>query len=77
MPVASRELKRVRAMEDTDDLKKFKAFNAIRQSRAVARLWGIRARKPRKQKLTTCRNLRNKQYLAYDKRICFSRNKTI
>merc|ERR1711894_546914 len=27
------------------DLKSFKAFNAIRQSRAVARLWGIRAKK--------------------------------
>merc|ERR1711994_619268 len=45
MPVASRDHKRVRAMEVTDDLKKFKAFNAIRQSRAVARLWGIRAKK--------------------------------
>merc|ERR1711994_484785 len=45
MPVANRDLKRVRAMEVTDDLKKFKAFNAIRQSRAVARLWGIRAKK--------------------------------
>ena len=32
-------------MEVTDDLKNFKAFNAIRQSRAVARLWGIRAKK--------------------------------
>merc|ERR1712176_1016634 len=27
------------------DLKNFKAFNAIRQTRAVARLWGIRAKK--------------------------------
>merc|ERR1712059_125108 len=45
MPVPSRILKRPRAMEVTDDLKKFKAFNAIRQSRAVARLWGIRAKK--------------------------------
>jgi large subunit ribosomal protein L13e len=45
MPFASRELKRVKAMEVTEDLKKFKAFNAIRQSRAVARLWGIRAKK--------------------------------
>jgi large subunit ribosomal protein L13e len=45
MPVASRDLKRIRAMEVTDDLKNFKAFNAIRQSRAVARLWGIRAKK--------------------------------
>merc|ERR550539_1678896 len=45
MPVAGRDTKRVRAMEVTDDLKKFKAFNAIRQSRAVARLWGIRAKK--------------------------------
>ncbi len=38
-------VKRPRAMELTDDLKKFKAFNSIRQSRAVARLWGIRAKK--------------------------------
>jgi len=45
MPVASREFKRLRAMEVTDELKNFKAFNAIRQSRAVARLWGIRAKK--------------------------------
>jgi large subunit ribosomal protein L13e len=45
MPVASRDLKRIRAMEVTDELKNFKAFNAIRQSRAVARLWGIRAKK--------------------------------
>jgi len=45
MPVASREMKRLRAMEVTDELKNFKAFNAIRQSRAVARLWGIRAKK--------------------------------
>merc|ERR1739846_54438 len=28
-----------------EDIKNFKAFNAIRQSRAVARLWGIRAKK--------------------------------
>ena len=39
------EGKRPRAMELTDDLKKFKAFNTIRQARAVARLWGIRAKK--------------------------------
>ena len=45
MPISSRVLKRPRAMEVTDDLKNFKAFNAIRQSRAVARLWGIRAKK--------------------------------
>merc|ERR1712156_229708 len=38
-------VKRQRAMELTDDLKKFKAFNSIRQARAVARLWGIRAKK--------------------------------
>jgi large subunit ribosomal protein L13e len=38
-------VKRVRAMELTDDLKNFKAFNCIRQARAVARLWGIRAKK--------------------------------
>ena len=45
MPPKSRDTKRIRAMEVTDDLKNFKAFNAIRQSRAVARLWGIRAKK--------------------------------
>merc|ERR1712073_48091 len=38
-------VKRQRAMELTDDLKKFKAFNSVRQARAVARLWGIRAKK--------------------------------
>ena len=38
-------VKRPRAMEITDDLKKFKAFNSVRQARAVARLWGIRAKK--------------------------------
>merc|ERR1712061_449264 len=37
--------KRQRAMESTDDMKKFKAFNTVRQARAVARLWGIRAKK--------------------------------
>merc|ERR1712130_1018390 len=45
MPIRGIERKRLRAMEVTDDLKNFKAFNAIRQSRAVARLWGIRAKK--------------------------------
>merc|ERR1712133_230847 len=45
MPIQGLERKRLRAMEVTDDLKNFKAFNAIRQSRAVARLWGIRAKK--------------------------------
>merc|ERR1712048_1415444 len=38
-------VKRQRAMELTDDLKNFKAFNCLRQTRAVARLWGIRAKK--------------------------------
>ena len=38
-------VKRQRAMEITDDMKKFKAFNTVRQARAVARLWGIRAKK--------------------------------
>ena len=37
--------KRQRAMEVTDDMKKFKAFNTVRQARAVARLCGIRAKK--------------------------------
>ena len=46
MPV-KQVVKRQRAMELTDDLKKFKAFNSIRQARAVARLWGIRAKKAR------------------------------
>ena len=46
MPVASQpDLKRLRAQEVTDDLKSFKAFNTVRQARAVARLWGIRAKK--------------------------------
>merc|ERR1712001_607275 len=45
MPVQGIEHKRLRAIEVTDDLKNFKAFNAIRQSRAVKRLWGIRAKK--------------------------------
>ena len=34
-------------MEITDDMKKFKAFNTVRQARADARLWGIRAKKAR------------------------------
>jgi len=38
-------VKRVRAMEVTDDLKKFKAFQTIRQARAFQRLHGIRAKK--------------------------------
>ncbi|TRY61625.1 hypothetical protein TCAL_13152 [Tigriopus californicus] len=38
-------VKRARAMAITDDMKKFKAFSTIRQARAVARLWGIRAKK--------------------------------
>lgn len=37
--------KRQRAMEVTDDMKKFKAFNTVRQARAVARLFGIRVKK--------------------------------
>merc|ERR1711899_263356 len=44
MPV-KKTVKRQRAMEITDDMKKFKAFNTVRQARAVARLWGIRAKK--------------------------------
>ena len=44
MPVRA-EVKRQRAMELTDDLKNFKAFQSIRQARAVARLWGIRAKR--------------------------------
>jgi large subunit ribosomal protein L13e len=44
MPL-KKDQKRQRAMELTDDLKKFKAFNTVRQARAVARLWGIRAKK--------------------------------
>jgi len=38
-------VKRERAMELTDDLKNFKAFNSLRQARAEARLVGIRAKK--------------------------------
>merc|ERR1712080_251455 len=38
-------VKRPRAMELTDDLKKFRAFNTVRVARSVARLWGIRAKK--------------------------------
>merc|ERR1712007_234180 len=38
-------VKRVRAMEVTDDLKKFQAFQTIRQARAYKRLHGIRAKK--------------------------------
>ena len=46
MPVAPKgEVKRLRAQAVTDDLKSFKAFNTIRQARAGARLWGIRAKK--------------------------------
>lgn len=45
MPVTSMEAKRPRAMALDDDLKNFKAFQTIRQARAVARLWGIRAKR--------------------------------
>merc|ERR1712106_939063 len=38
-------VKRVRAIEVTDDLKKFGAFQTIRQARAFQRLHGIRAKK--------------------------------
>jgi large subunit ribosomal protein L13e len=38
-------VKRVRAMEITDDMKNFKAFQTIRQARAFKRLHGIRAKK--------------------------------
>merc|ERR1712098_616509 len=37
--------KRIRAMEITDDMKNFKAFQTIRQARAFKRLHGIRAKK--------------------------------
>merc|ERR1712137_1370720 len=60
MPVQGIEHKRLRAMEVTDDLKNFKAFNAIRQSRAVKRLWVFEPKRLRKLKPTTCLNLRNK-----------------
>merc|ERR1719420_1169605 len=43
MPV-KQVVRRPSAMEVTDDLKK---FNAVRQARAVARLWVIRAKKAR------------------------------
>merc|ERR1712029_132051 len=38
-------VKRARAMEITDDMKKFGAFQSIRQARAYKRLHGIRAKK--------------------------------
>jgi large subunit ribosomal protein L13e len=38
-------VKRVRAMEITDEMKNFKAFQTIRQARAFKRLHGIRAKK--------------------------------
>merc|ERR1711976_571954 len=38
-------VKRARAMALTDDLKKFQAFQTIRQARAYKRLHGIRAKK--------------------------------
>merc|ERR1719361_2052197 len=41
MPPKSRDTKRIRAMEVTDDLKNFKAFNAIRQSRGSEQ-WRLR-----------------------------------
>merc|ERR1712051_383598 len=50
-------VKRQRAMEVTDDLKNFKAFNSVRQARAVARLWGIRAKKAKEAEADDCRNL--------------------
>merc|ERR1712058_48165 len=44
MPVKSQP-KRPRAMEITEDMKNFKAFQTIRQARAFKRLHGIRAKK--------------------------------
>jgi len=44
MPV-KQTVKRQRAMALTDDLKKFQAFQTIRQARAFKRLHGIRAKK--------------------------------
>jgi glutaredoxin-related protein len=38
-------VKRARAMEITDEMKNFKAFQTIRQARAFKRLHGIRAKK--------------------------------
>merc|ERR1712098_1016965 len=43
-PVKSQP-KRPRAMEITEDMKSFKAFQTIRQARAFKRLHGIRAKK--------------------------------
>merc|ERR1711935_641266 len=42
MPVKPQQ-KRIRAMEVTDEMKNFKAFQTIRQARAFQRLHGIRA----------------------------------
>merc|ERR1712099_55545 len=44
MPIKS-VAKRPRAMAITDDMKNFKAFQAIRQARAYKRLHGIRAKR--------------------------------
>ena len=44
MPI-KQAVKRPRAMALTDDLKKFQAFQTIRQARAFKRLHGIRAKK--------------------------------
>merc|ERR1711962_575528 len=44
MPIKTVE-KRPRAMAITEDMANFKAFQAIRQARAVKRLHGIRAKK--------------------------------
>merc|ERR1711994_418817 len=60
MPVKGIDNKRLRAMEVTDDLKNFKAFNAIRQSRAVARLWGIRAKKAKEAEADDLSKPKNK-----------------
>merc|ERR1711983_689466 len=44
MPI-QKEAKRARAMEITEDLKKFQAFQTIRQARSFKRLAGIRAKR--------------------------------
>merc|ERR1712105_445649 len=44
MPIKA-VVKRVRAMPITDDMKNFKAFQAIRQARAYKRLHGARAKR--------------------------------
>merc|ERR1712203_1033715 len=60
MPIKGIERKRLRAMEVTDDLKNFKAFNLFVNPEPSHDYGELEPRRLRKLKPTICQNLRNK-----------------